>query len=62
MADIFKAKTKTGQRVMYCIASGPRGKQARRELSRVCEANDIEAIEPSQLSKMPVPYDTAELR
>jgi hypothetical protein len=55
MSYIFKAKTKTGQKLMYWVASGPRGKQARRELKRQCASGDIvEFIEGKQSSTSPL--------
>lgn len=41
MSDVFEATTKTGQKVVYCVAGAPRGQQAIRELQRACKGGDV---------------------
>ncbi|MCC0008923.1 MAG: hypothetical protein H6875_00565 [Hyphomicrobiaceae bacterium] len=52
MSQIFEAKTKTGQKVIYCIAGGHRGRQAIRELQRVCKSDDIVKVSPQETDSM----------
>ncbi|HRY06070.1 MAG TPA: hypothetical protein P5114_03030 [Hyphomicrobiaceae bacterium] len=44
MTRIFRATTKTGQNLVYCVADGRRGEQALRELERQCEGGTITTV------------------
>lgn len=48
MSNVFEATSKTGQKVVYCIAGGPRGQQAIRELHRVCKGGDVVKVASEQ--------------
>ncbi len=41
MSTVFKAKSRSGQTIVYCIAAGSRGRHAQRELKRDCDDRDI---------------------
>lgn len=49
MSKFFKAKTRSGQTFIYCIADGARGRQALLELKRDCENGEIVELSAEEL-------------